>query len=66
MKLDTEIKLRAEPALKRKLVALAEKQHRKPSDLVREHLWRLVDEAERDGRLPIGEQLDLLPHGAHR
>lgn len=62
MKLETEIKLRAEPALKRKLLALAEQQHRKPSDLVRELLWRVVDEAERDGRLPVGEQMNLLPH----
>lgn len=43
MKFDAEIKLRAPTELKEELGRIAAKKHRRPAELIREHLWSLVD-----------------------
>jgi hypothetical protein len=55
MKFDTEIKLRAPKELKDELGRIAAQKRRRPADLIREHLWSLVDSE----KPKPGEQLPL-------
>lgn len=55
MKFDTEIKLRAPAELKEELAKIAARKRRRPADLIREHLWSLVDSE----KPKPGEQLPL-------
>jgi predicted transcriptional regulator len=62
MKLETEIKLRVPQDLKDQLNAIAARKRRRPSDLLREHLWALVDSE----KPKPGEQFPLFEEAARR
>jgi predicted transcriptional regulator len=48
-KLDTIIKLRVEPELKQKVEQLAKRGRKATAQLLRETLWRIVEEDEKRG-----------------
>lgn len=62
MKLETEIKLRAPQELKDKLNEIAARKRRRPSDLIREHLWALVDK-ETPQQIPLAPFFEELTAG---
>lgn len=57
------LKLRIEPALKKRITELAERQRKTPSQLMREMLWQKVDQDEKTGGQ---EELPLIGTEHHR